>query len=63
MDRHADGPYFDFDREVCVRGAMNREHFDDNGSSRCAGEKSAHADPEMPISDDDPTWHKKPRSE
>jgi hypothetical protein len=41
FDRRAGGHAFDFDREVCVKCGMSREHYQDNGKPPCKGKPSS----------------------
>ena len=54
FDRRAGGHAFDFDREVCVKCGMTREHFEDNGKPQCKGKPKETDKPRrpMPIEDE-----------
>ncbi len=49
LDRRAGGHAFGFDREVCVKCGMTREHFEDNGKPACKGRPKETDKPRRPI--------------
>ena len=39
LDRNAGGHAFDFDRDVCMKCGMTRQHFEDNDEPPCTGRR------------------------